>query len=143
MLFSAVVLLVSLFLAWSRLSPDYVAVANRLRTLQTMPHDPTGWQVFSAADVLLVLLALALIAVALKGPRRARIGTLLACVLALAFTIRAEHSPPTNGEATDFRPGAVVTSYVAPAPTPGAGETAALVALVAAIGGLTLSLTTD
>jgi hypothetical protein len=142
-LFSAVMLGISLFLAWSRLSPAYIARANKLQALQTIPHSPTAWQVYSTADVLLLLLTVALLGVALAGPRRARICTLMACVLAFAFTIHAEASPPTNGAATDFRPSLAGSSYVAPAPTPGAGETAAIIALVAAIGGLTLSLTTD
>jgi hypothetical protein len=142
-LFSAVMLGISLFLAWSRLSPAYLAVANKLRTLQTIPRSPTAWQVYSAADVLFMLLTVALFGVALAGPRRARICALVACVLALGFTIHAESSPPSNGAATDFRPGLTGSSYVAPAPTPGAGETAAIIALVGAIGGLTLSLTAD
>jgi hypothetical protein len=48
-LFSAIVLFVSLFLSWSSLSPAYLAIADRLRTLQTIPHNPTAWQVYSAA----------------------------------------------------------------------------------------------
>jgi hypothetical protein len=142
-LFSALVLFLSLFLTWSSLSPAYVDIADRLRTLQTIPHDPNAWQVYSAADVVLALLAAALLAVALKGPRGARICTLVGCVLALAFAVHAEGAPPTNGATIDFRPGVAGGSYVAPSPTPGAGETAAIIALVAAIAGLTLSLTTD
>jgi hypothetical protein len=142
MLFSAIVLWVSLFLAWSGLSPAYVTLADKLRALQGIPHDPTAWQVYSAADVLLALLVAALLGVALKGPRRARIGTLVACVFALAFVIHAEGAPPTNGVAT-LRSGPGVPAGVPPAPTPGAGETGAIIALVGAIGGLTLSLSAD
>jgi len=142
-LFSALLLGLSLFLTWSSLSPAYVAIAEKLQTLQTVPRSPTAWQVYSSADVLLLLLAVALLGVALKGPRRARICTLMACVLELAFTIHAEGDPPTNGAATDFRPGVGGPTYVSPSPAPGAGETAAIIALLGAIGGLTLSLTTD
>jgi hypothetical protein len=142
-LFSALVLCLSLFLSWSSLSPAYVALAERLQTLQGVARSPTAWQVYSAADVLLALLVAALMGVALMGPRRARICTLVACVLALAFVIHAEGSPPTNGAPTAFRPSLDVPSYVFPAPTPGAGEAAAIIALVGAIGGLGLSLTTD
>jgi hypothetical protein len=142
-LFSALVLSVSLFLTWSSLSPAYVALANRLQALQGIPHDPTAWQVYSAADVLLALLVAALLGVALMGPRRARIFTLVACVLALAFVIHAEGVPPTNGAESALRPTVGVSSYVSPAPTPGAGETAAIIALIAAIGGLALSLSAD
>ncbi len=141
-LFSALVLCLSLFLTWSSLSPAYIALADKLRTLQGVPHDPTAWQVYSAADVLLALLVIALIGVALKGPRKVRIGVLVACFIALAFAVHAEGAPPTNG-ATTFRPSAGLRSRVPPAPAPGAGETAAIIALVGAIGGLALSLTAD
>jgi hypothetical protein len=141
-LFSALVLGISLFLTWSRLSPSYVALADKLRALQGVPRDANAWQVYTAADVLLALLAVALLVLALKGPRTARICTLMGCVLALAFAVHAEGVPPTNG-ATALRPGLGIPSYLPPSPTPGAGETAAIIALVAAIGGLSLSLTTD
>ncbi|HWC85548.1 MAG TPA: hypothetical protein VG388_03350 [Solirubrobacteraceae bacterium] len=142
-LFSAVVLAISLFLTWSSLSPAYVALAERLGTLQGVARNPTAWQVYSAADVLLALLAVALLVVALAGTRKARIVTLLASALALAFAIHAVDVPPTNGAPDGFRPALDIRSYVPPSPTPGAGETAAIIALVAAIGGLALSLTTD
>jgi hypothetical protein len=142
-LFSAVLLLVSLFLTWSSLSPAYVELADRLQTLQGVARDPTAWQVYSGADVLLALLAAALLGVALKGPRRARICTLVACVVAFAFAIHAESAPPTDGAATALRPGPGVPSYVGPEPAAGAGETVALVALTGAIAGLALSLATD
>lgn len=142
-LFSAIVLFVSLFLSWSSLSPAYLAIADRLRTLQTIPHNPTAWQVYSAADVALTLLAVALLGVALKGARRVRVCALVACFVALAFAIHAQSHPPTNGAPADFRPIVTGGSYVAPSPTPGAGETAAIIALVGAISGIALSLTTD
>ncbi|MDQ6777517.1 MAG: hypothetical protein M3071_15175 [Actinomycetota bacterium] len=142
-LFSALVLCVSLFLTWSSLSPAYVTLADKLQALQGIPRDPTAWQVYSAADVLLALLVLALLGVALKGPRRARICILVACIFALAFVIHAEGAPPTTAGATVLRPTAGGAFFVPPAPTPGAGETAAIIALVGAIGGLTLSLTAE
>ena len=142
-LFSAIVLWISLFLTWSRLSPAYVALADKLQSLQGVSVDPTAWQVYSGADVVLALLAAALLGVALSGPRKARICILVACVLALAFTIYALGTPPTNGAPTALRPSVGVASSVAPSPTPGAGETAAIIALVGAIGGLALSLASD
>jgi hypothetical protein len=141
-LFSALLLSVSLFLTWSSLSPAYVTLAGKLDGLQGVPRDPSAWQVYSAADVLLAVLVIALLAVSLTGPRRPRIAILLACVVALSFVIHAEGAPPTNGAPT-LRPSAGVSSYVFPAPTPGAGETVALIALIGAIGGLALSLTAD
>jgi hypothetical protein len=142
-LFSALVLCVSLFLTWSSLSPAYVALADKLQTLQGVPRDPTAWQVYSAADVLLAVLVAALLGVALMGPRRVRISILVACVLALAFVIHAESAPPTNGAENAFRPSPGVAATVPPAPTAGAGETAAIIGLVVAVGGLALSLTAD
>ena len=142
-LLSGLLLFISLFLTWSRLSPAYVALGDKLRALQGIPHDPTAWQVYSAADVALAVLAFALVAVALTGGRTARTATLVACVLALAFTIHAVSVPPTNGATSAFRPGLGVASYVPPSPAPGAGETAAIIALVGAIGALSVSLTAE
>ncbi|HWF26309.1 MAG TPA: hypothetical protein VG275_12715 [Solirubrobacteraceae bacterium] len=139
-LFSALLLAISLFLTWSSLSPAYVALADRLQTLEGVARSPDAWQVYSAADVVLAVLAAALLWVALAGPRRARIVILVSCALALAFVIHALGTPPTNGAPNAFRPGPDVRAYVAPAPAPGAGETVAIIALIGAIGGLSLSL---
>jgi hypothetical protein len=143
MLLSGLLLVISLFLTWSQLSPAYLALADKLGTLQGVPHDPTGWQVFSAADVLLAVLAATLLGVALTGGRTARICTLVACFVALGFTIHAASVPPTNGAPSAFQPSFDVPSSVAPSPSPGAGETVAIVALIGAICGLSVSLTTD
>lgn len=142
-LFSAFVLTVSLFLPWSSLSSAYVAVADRLHTLQGVATDPDAWQVYSAADVLLFVLAVMLVYTALAGPRAGRVVALVATVLALAFTIHAEAVPPTNGAPSAFRPGLGVGSTVTPDPSSGAGEAAAIIALLVALGGLGLSLVTD
>lgn len=139
-LFSAVLLAISLFLTWSSLSPAYVALADRLQTIGGVTRSPDAWQVYSAADVVLAVLAAGLLWVALAGPRRARMVTLVSCALALAFVIHALGTPPTNGAPNAFRPGPDVRAYVAPAPTPGTGETVAIIALIGAIGGLSLSL---
>jgi len=142
-LISAVLLFGSLFLSWSRLSRTYLTIANQLQTLQGVPRSPTAWQVYSAADIVLALLAAALIVIALVGSKRGQIGALLAAVLALVFTIHAVSVPPTNGAANAFQPSLDVPTYVAPSPTPGPGETVAAIALLAAIAGLGVSLTTD
>jgi len=139
-LISAVGLFLSLFLTWSRLSPAYVALAGQLQTLQGVPRDPTAWQVYSAADVVLAVLAAGLIFVALAGTRRGQICTLVAAFLALAFVIHAAGAPPTNGAPTAFQPSVGVPGHVAPSPTPGSGETVAIVALVLAIGGIGASM---
>ena len=109
-LLSGLGLWLSLFLTWSQLSPAYVALAKKLQTLQGVAKDPTAWQVYTAADVLLAALAATLLGIALTGGRRARISTLVACVLALGFAIHALGVPPTNGAPNAFRRGADVPS---------------------------------
>ena len=142
-LISGIILFGSLFLTWSRLSPAYLTIADQLQTLQGAPHDPTAWQVYSAADVVLAGLAAALLVVALIGSRAARVITLVLAFLALGFVIHAATVPPTNGAADAFRPSLDVPAYVAPSPSAGTGETLAILALVAAMGGIALSLASD
>ena len=69
--------------------------------LAGLPHDPTAWQVYSVVDVLFAVLAIGLLAAALRGPRPARIAALLGLVVALAFTVH------TLGAAPDQRRGPV------------------------------------
>jgi hypothetical protein len=142
-LLSGVVLFASLFLTWSRLSPAYLAVADQLQTLQGVAREPTAWQAYSAADVVLAVLAVAMLVVALIGSKSARIITIAAALVALAFVVHAANVPPTNGAADAFRPSLDVPVYVAPAPKPGPGETVAIIALVVAMGGIALSLASD
>jgi hypothetical protein len=133
----------SLFLTWShQFSAAFLAVWGTSDQLRGVPHDPTAWQVYSTADVLLALLAGALIAVALFGSRQARTGALAGAGLALAFTIHALAVPPTNG-ASIFDPSLSVPNYFPSSASAGIGETVALVALVLAIVGLGLSFTAD
>jgi len=140
---AGVALFVSLFLTWShQFSPAFRAEYGTSSQLQGVPHDPTAWQVYSVVDVLLALLAGALVAVALVGTRIARVWTLAACAVALAFTVHALSVPPTNG-ANIFNPSLSVPSYVPNAPTAGPGVTLAIVALGVAFVGLALSFTTD
>lgn len=107
-----------------------------------MPHDPTAWQVYSAADVVLALLAAALVAVAMLGNRRVRMVTTAASAIALGFTLHALSSPPTNG-ANIFNPAYDVPHYASPGATAGVGETIAIIALVLALSGLAVSFTAD
>ena len=93
-------------------------------------------------DVILAVLAVALVVAALAGGRAVRAGVLVACGLAAAFTLRALAAPPTNG-ANIFDPTASTPSYVPNAPTAGPGETVALVGLGLAIAGLLVSFTAD
>jgi hypothetical protein len=112
-------LFVSLFLTWSH-QPVLLAGA---------PRNPTGWQVYSAVDVIFALLATALVAVALVGGRRARLGVLAAVGIAVAFVLHALSVPPTDAAA------------VAGAASSGAGELVAIAGLGAAVAGLILSFT--
>ena len=123
MLVGAVVLVVSLFLAWSHQHPVAGAAAG-------IPRDPTGWQVYSAADVLLALLGAALVYVSFLGTRRARGIAVLPAAIGLAFVIHALGVPPTNGAGLQ-RAGS------------GAGEVVALIGLGCATLGLALSFTAD
>jgi hypothetical protein len=139
----AVALFGSLFLTWShQFSPAFLAAWGSSAALQGLPHDPTAWQIYSAMDVILALVAVALVVAALAGGRAVRAGVLVVCGVAAAFTLRALAAPPTNGT-TIFDPTASTPGYVPNAPTAGFGETVALVGLGLAIAGLLVSFTAD
>lgn len=143
MVVGAVGLFVSLFLTWShQFSPPFLAEFGTSDLLRSVPHDPTAWQVYSAADVILALLAGAVFVVAMIGSRAARFGVLVGAGIGLAFTIRALEHPPTNG-ANVFNPALSVPNYFPNSATPGAGETVAVVALLIAVSGLLISFTAD
>jgi hypothetical protein len=136
-------LLISVFLTWShQFSAAFLLRFGSSSQLQGVPRDPTAWQVYSAADVLLAMLAAALIGVALIGGRRVRVGALVATALGLAFTLHALSTPPTNG-ANVFDPSLSVPGYFPSAPTAGPGASLAIAALGVALVGLAVSLTAD
>jgi hypothetical protein len=140
----ALLLFGSLFLTWShQLSPSFLALFGSYGPLRGVPRDPTAWQVYSAADVCLAVLAAGLFLVALVGSRATRLVSLFAAALGLAFVLHALSSPPTNGAANIFNPANSVPNYLPLSPGAGLGETVALVALGLAIAGLALSLTAD
>ncbi len=143
-LIGGVALFASLFLAWSHQLPDSaLAVTGGSPALRGVPRDPTGWQVYSITDVLLALLAGALLVVALAGrSRAARIGVLVAGAIAFAFTVHALRTPPTNGVLV-LNPVATSPQYLHPAATAGVGETLALVALALAGFGLLVGVVTE
>jgi hypothetical protein len=139
----ALVLFGSLFMTWShQFSAPFLAEFGTSVLLNGLPRDPTAWQVYSIADVLLALLAVALFLAALAGSRTARIATFGAACIALAFTIHAAAVAPTNG-ANIFNPSLSVPQYASPGATAGPGETVAIIALVLAIAGLAVSFTAD
>jgi hypothetical protein len=136
-------LLISLFLTWShQFSPAFLAQWGSSDQLRGIPHDPTAWQLYSVADVILALLAGALVTVALAGGRVARLLATAGAGIGLAFTLHAISRPPTNG-ANIFDPSLSVPGYVPNSPAAGVGETVAITALAVAIVGLFLSFTAD
>lgn len=129
----------SLFLPWShQFSRSFEALFGRSAALQGVPRSPTAWQVYSIADVLLALLAAALIGVALRGTRTARLWLVPSLAVALAFTAHAAAVPPTNG-ADIFD--ATLSRYASPAPQSGSGEAVALIGLGIGMCGALFSLT--
>jgi hypothetical protein len=138
-----VVLFVSLFLTWShQITADLLNAFAGSAAIQGVPRDPTAWQVYSVADVLLALLAAGLAAVALRGRWRwSRVTALAAVGVALAFVVHAEGYAPTSGVL--FVDPNNPSAYVPHTATPGAGEIVAIVALGAAAAGLLLSLGVD
>ena len=138
----ALLLLLSLFLTWSHQFNTAFVKEVGADQLRGIPRDPTAWQVYSIADVLLALLAGALIAAALVAGRGARISALVAAVLALVFTIHAANVAPTNGMNIAVPDGGVAHLVPSTATSSG-GEVVAIVALVIAIAGLALSFTAD
>ncbi len=139
----ALLLFVSLFLTWShQFSPAFLLEFGTSDLLRGVPHDPTAWQVYSAADVLLALLCAGLVAAAVAGTRWIRIVVAGAAAVALGFVLHALSSPPTNG-ANIFRAAYSVPHYASPGATAGVGETLAIIALVLALAGLAVSFTAD
>jgi hypothetical protein len=141
MLLGGPIVLGSLFLTWShQFSPAFLGQYGGSAALQGIPHDPDAWQLYSAVDVLLALLAGGLITVALRGHRHARVALILPLAVALAFTVHALAVPPVNG-ANIFDAARGV--YVSSSPSAGPGEVVALVGLGLGLGGVLLSLTAD
>lgn len=141
MALGALVLLGSLFLTWShQFSRAFLAQYGASAALQGIPHDPDAWQVYSAADVLLALVAGGLLAVALRGGRTRRVALALTLAISLAFTVHALRTPPTDG-AVIYQPNATPPRYAPNTPTAGPGEDVALLALAFGLVGVGLSFT--
>lgn len=137
------VLFVSLFFTWShQFSADFLSQFGASDLLRGVPRDPTAWQVYSSADVMLALVAAGLVAVALLGNRPVRVMALAGATTGFGFTLHALSSPPSNG-ANVFNPAVNVPQYVPNGATAGAGETIALIGLLLAGVGLLLSFAAD
>lgn len=138
----ATLLFGSLFLTWShQFSPALPAMLGRA-ALAGVPADATAWQVYGAADVLLTVLALGLIAAAALGSRRGRQVACIAAAVALGFTLHALAVPPTNGVLFS-RPSLNVGGYVPTGAGAGPGETVAIIGLAVALAGLVVSFLAD
>jgi hypothetical protein len=143
MVLAAPILFTSLFLGWShQFSVTVKAQYSATAALQTAPRNPTAWQVYSSADVLLALLAAGLLIAALHGGRPARLVVAVGVGIGLAFTLHALAVPPTNG-ANLFDSTLSPPAYTANSPAAGPGETLALVALGLGLAGLLVSFTAD
>jgi hypothetical protein len=139
--FGGATLLGSLFLTWShQFSAPFLTEFGG--AINGIPRDPTAWQVYSAADVVLALLALGLLVTAVFGTRGTRLVAVVAAAIAVAFVVHALAVPPTNG-ANIFNPALSVPDYASPGSTAGPGETVALIGLLLALGGLGMSFTAD
>ena len=137
----AVVLFASLFLTWShQFSRLFLLTFGSSDLLRGVPRNPTAWQVYSAADVMLALLAAGLVGAALRGTRNARLALTIPLAVGLAFVIHALAAPPTSG-ADIFN--SALNRYVADSPRSGAGELTALLALLIGSAGVLLSFTAD
>jgi hypothetical protein len=133
----------SLFLPWSHQFSQLLLMQFRgAPILQGVPHDPTAWQVYSVADVLLALVALALVLAAVVGNHAARQVVTVVSVIALIFVIHAVSAPPTTGTLL-FNPALAVPQYAPTNPGSAPGETVALLGLLAALAGLALTFWVD
>ncbi len=139
----AIALFGSLFLTWShQLSPAFLARFGGSALLRGVPANPDAWQLYSAVDVLLAVLAGGLVLVALRGGRAAHVVAVIGAGLALAFTIHALGTPPTNG-LNAFDTSAAVPVSVSAGATAGPGETVAIAGLGLAIVGLVVSFAAE
>lgn len=141
MLLGALALFGSLFATWShQFSSAFQARYGTSALLTGVPRDVTAWRVYSAMDVVLALVAAALVAAAVIGGRAAWSIALIAAAAALAFSVHAMIDPPTSG-AVVFDPAA--GAYANPGARPGPGETIAIAGLGVALAGLLLSLSAN
>jgi hypothetical protein len=128
-------LLVSLFLTWShqlgRSERDHFSPA----ALAGVAADPTAFQVYASAGIVLALLAGAIAAAGLWGQRPLQALALAGASAGLAFVIRAAASAPTNGVLLAQGTGAHAR-YISDPATAGTGETLAMVGLICVVAGL-------
>jgi hypothetical protein len=134
-LLGGALLFVSLFLTWSHQLGRAELSRFGGAALYGVARDPTAFQVYAIAGVVLALLAVGVAAAGLWGQRPVRALALLGALLGLAFVIRADVSAPTNGVLLVARMGPSAGYFRDPA-TAGAGETLAIAGLGIAAAGL-------
>lgn len=140
MIAGGILLLLALFLPWSRqFSAAMLSRFGASAALTGVPRSPDAWQVYSSSDVLLAVLGAGLAAVAFAGRRMARLVCAAAVLLAAAFVLHALAVPPTNGAQLVEHAGGAVR-YMPDAPRSGPGELLALIGLGVALAGIALSL---
>jgi hypothetical protein len=134
-----ILLFLSLFMPWShQLSGVLLRSLGGTPALHGVPGDPNAWQIYSTVDVLLALLAVALLVLAGAGSQRARLIVGGFVVAAIVFTVHALGSPPATG--TSLVAGALAPVRYLPAhPAFGSGEVVALLSLLAALAGIAVS----
>jgi hypothetical protein len=143
LLIAAAALAAALFLPWShQFSATILTRYGHSQALSGVPRAPDAWQVYSIVDSLLLVLALALALTPRIAGRRGRLVVAGFVVVALAFTVHALKTAPTDG-ALIVNTGTSPATYLPNAPRPGTGEDLALVALGLAIVGVALSFTAD
>ena len=134
-------LFVSLFLTWSHQLNRVELARFRGSALYGVAAEPTAFQVYAIAGVLLALLAIGIAAAGLWGQRPVRVLALMVGALGLAFALRAGFSAPTNGVLLVGASGPAAR-YVTDPATAGAGETLAIAGLAVALVGLLISTVT-
>ncbi len=141
-LLGAALLLVSLFLTWShQFSPAFLDRWGASGALRGVPHDPTGWEVYSVADVVLALLGGVSVPAVWPGSRVGVAWAGVGAVVALAFVLHALAVPPTDG-ANIFDSSLSVPAYVPSSPAAGPGETVAIAGLGLSLLGVFLAAPT-
>jgi hypothetical protein len=134
-LLGAATLFGSLFLVWSHQLNRAELAHFRGAALYGVAADPTAFQVYAVAGVVLALLAVGIAVAGLWGQRPVSAAVLVAAAVGLAFVIRAAGSAPTNGLLLVPPRDATAVYFRDPA-TAGVGETLAIVGLGLALMGL-------
>ena len=146
-----VVLVVSLFLTWGSTAGDSfltLSGATNRRGAFFAGMSKSAWEVYSVADIALVVLAVGVIVAVRLDRRRLLLVALLAAVAGLGFAIDQIGNPPLVASplpvGIPLRPTPANLPHLfgsSAGAGAGAGETVAVIAVVAMVIGLTAALT--